>query len=92
MVFSKSIYFKDIHLQFIDRILHLFILKNFNKDEIAYKKGDNLSEIVSVIIDGSLINKNKEIIGNRGEILFEQNLFNQSNNTLIYDLFLIQVV
>ena len=86
MAFSKSIYFKDIHLQFIERILHLFIMKNYNKEEIAYKKGDDLSEIVSVIIDGSLINKNKEIIGNRGEILFEQNVFNQGNNILEYDL------
>ena len=87
MSFLKSEYFQKVNLNFIDRISKLFKMKNFNKNEIVYKKGNYMSEIVSVIIDGNLINKNKEIIGKRGDILFDKNLFYLGKDALIYDLF-----
>ena len=86
MSFSKSEFFNKINSNYIDKISHLFTMKNYNKNDIVYKKGTYLSDTLCVIIDGNLINSNKEIIGKRGEILFDNNSFNQGNDALIYDL------
>ncbi len=86
MSFSKSEFFNKINSNYIDKISHLFIMRNYNKNDIVYKKGTYMSDTLCVIIDGNLINVNKEIIGKRGEILFDNNLFNQGNDALTSDL------
>ena len=46
-------------------------MRNYNKNDIFYKKGNYMIDTFCVIMDGNLININKEIIGKRGNIFFD---------------------
>ena len=86
MSFLKSKYFKNIHINLIDKIAKLFQMKNYKKDDVIYKKGTCMCEIFSIVIDGNLIDSKREIVGKRGEIIYDKNLFLQDNDALNSDL------
>ncbi len=67
--------------EFINKTYIDFTMKVFQKNEVVVEKGFYLSEKVIVVIDGNIVKENNEneIIGKRGEILCENNLFEKGN-------------
>ena len=67
--------------EFINKTFEIFEMKVFKKDDIVFNEGLHISEKVIVIIDGNVVKENNqnEIICKRGEILYENNLFEQGN-------------
>ena len=67
--------------EFINKTYKTFCMKVFKKNEVVVEKGFYLSEKVIVVIDGNVVKENNEseIIGKRGEILCENNLFEKGN-------------
>ena len=85
--FHKSKIFGKFNLAFLDKAFQLFHPINLKKDEIAYKNGFIKSSKIIVIVDGNLINSTtKKVIGNRGDILFEKELFDDLKEKIDYDL------
>ena len=85
--FATSSLFKGFNSYVIEQIFSLFTPVNICKDSIAFKEGYVKSSNIVVIIDGHLINsKTKEIVADRGSILFESDVLNNSKETIDYDL------
>ena len=51
MSFLKSKYFKNIHINLIDKIAKLFQMKNYKKDDVIYKKGTCMCEIFRKLLE-----------------------------------------
>ena len=67
----------------MDNAFYLFKPKNLTKNEIVYKEGYIKSSKIVIITDGNLIHGiTNEIIANRGDILFEDELFKGSIKTI----------
>ena len=95
--FLKSKNFKKLNLKIIDSIFENFTVKNVQKEEIIYHAGFDTSSKIVIVIDGDLINeKTKEVISNRGMLLFDDDILNNTkrklpNNLLSYpDILLIE--
>ena len=88
MSFSKSVIFGKFNTKLIENAYECFKVKNFLKGEIVLKSGCNLNSKLIIIIEGSVINeKINQIIGKRGDILFENELnINSKEVKLKYDL------
>ena len=85
--FATSKYFKRFNPYLIDQILGLFEAVNYGPNSIVFPKGYNKSENIVVIIDGHLVNADtQEIVANRGSILFENELLNNTEEKINYDL------
>ena len=86
--FLESKCFKEISVVYLDKIYKLFSMKNFKKNEIVCATGSYYSDRVIVIIDGNLIvnDNKKEIVGKRGELIFDVALLNNSNDEINHDL------
>ena len=71
----------------MDNSFYLFKPKNLTKNEIVYKEGYIKSSKIVIVIDGNLINSiTKDIVANRGAILFENELFNGSIEKTDFDI------
>jgi CRP-like cAMP-binding protein len=86
--FLESKCFKEISVVYLDKIYKLFLMKNFKKNEVVCATGSYYSDKVIVIIDGNLISNDnkKEIVGKRGELIFDSALLNNSNDEINHDL------
>ena len=85
--FYTSKKLNHINENIIENIFEFFEAINLTGDKIAFEKGYKKSSNFVIIIDGNLINNDtKEIIANRGSILFEDDLFENSNEIINYEL------
>lgn len=85
--FTRSKNFSKFNVKLLDNALNIFQAINLGKNDIAMKEGYEKSSKLVVVIDGSLMNiKTKEIVANRGDILFESDLFNNSKEKTTYDI------
>ena len=85
--FTKSKHFKTFNVKLLDKVLEIFQGINLNQNDIAFEKGYIKSSKLVVVIDGNLINaQTKEIVANRGDILFENELFNSSLEPTTYNI------
>ena len=85
--FITSKYFKIFNTNLLKEVFHFFEAINLGPGSIAFEKGYVKSSHIVVIIDGHLIDKEKkEIVANRGALLFEEQLLNNSQEQTDCDL------
>ena len=85
--FLKSKNFKKLNVKILDSLFDNFIVKNIQKEEIIYHSGFDMSSKLIITINGDLISdKTKEIISNRGMILFEDEILTNSKKKLPFNL------
>ncbi len=85
--FLTSKYFKVFNSNLFKDIFPFFEAINLGPGSIAFEKGYIKSSHIVVIIDGHLIDKDKkEIVANRGALLFEEQLLNNSQEQIDCDL------
>ena len=91
-IFLSSKYFYDIYNKLLEEFFNLFKIKNLFKNEVLFNKDDNISNKLIVVINGNLIYSNKEneeeeeYLAKRGEILFEDLIWNQTENIIKDDI------
>ena len=85
--FLTSKYFKIFNSDLLKEIFPFFEAINLGAGSTAFEKGYVKSSHIVVIIDGHLIDKEKkEIVANRGALLFEEQLLNNSQEQIDCDL------
>ena len=85
--FLKSKNFKKLNVKILDSLFDNFIVKNVQKEDIIYHSGFDMSSKLIITINGDLVaDKTKEIISNRGMILFEDDILTNSKKKLPYNL------
>ena len=85
--FITSKYFSIFNSDLLQDIFHFFEAINLGPGSVAFEKGYIKSSHIVVIIDGHLIDKEKkEIVANRGALLFEEELLNNSQEQINCDL------
>jgi len=85
--FITSKYFKIFNTNLLKEVFHFFEAINLGPGSIAFEKGYVKSSHIVIIIDGHLIDKEKkEIVANRGALLFEEQLLNNSQEQIDCDL------
>jgi cGMP-dependent protein kinase len=87
MAFSKSQNFQNLNLRLLDNIFSCFKAINLDKNDIAFNTGHIMSSKLVIILEGNLVNAtNGEVYAKRGDILFELDVINKTQNKLEYDL------
>jgi len=87
MAFSKSFYFEKINPKLIENTFELFKIKHYLKGETVLKSGYKLSSKIIIVIEGNIINeKVNKTICKRYDIAFEDELTNESEDKLNFDL------
>ena len=82
--FKNSKCFNCFETNLIEKIYDSFKAYNLGKNGIAFSQGFIKSKKLIILIEGNLLNSNnKEIIFKRGDILFEEDLINKSDNKSI---------
>ena len=85
--FLTSKYFKIINSDLLKEIFPLFEAINLGLGSTAFEKVYVKTNHIVIIIDGHLIDKEKnEIVANRGGLLFEEQLLNNSQEQIDCDL------
>jgi len=85
--FTRSKIFHKFNINLLDNAFYLFKPNNLTKNEIVYKEGYIKSSKIVIVIDGNLINSiTKDIVANRGAILFENELFECSIEKTDFDI------
>ena len=85
--FNRSKIFSRFNVQLLDKVFHLFKPLNLKNTDIAYKENYLKSSKIVIVIDGHLINKiTRDIVANRGTILFQYELFQNSDETTDFDI------
>ena len=85
--FNRSKIFSRFNVQLLDKVFHLFKPLNLKSTDIAYKENYLKSSKIVIVIDGHLINNiTRDIVANRGTILFQYELFQNSNETTDFDI------
>ncbi len=85
--FNKSTIFSSFNVSLLDKAFHLFKHINLKSNDIAFKENYLKSSKIVIVIDGHLINNiTKDIVANRGTILFQHELFENSSDTTDFDI------
>lgn len=85
--FATSSLFRRFNSYLIEQTFKLFKAVNLGKDTVAFPSGYIKSSNIVIIVDGHLINsKTQETVGDRGSILFENELLNNSSEQIDYDI------
>ena len=85
--FNKSNIFSSFNVSLLDKAFHLFKHVNLKSNDIAFKENYLKSSKIVIVIDGHLINNiTKDIVANRGSILFQYELFENSSDTTDFDI------
>ena len=86
--FNSTKCFKNIYYGFIKKMFECFSIKFLKKNEIGISSGTYVSDKIIIVINGNLIQKGSinQIIGKRGDLLFEKELYNLENDEINYDL------
>ena len=83
----KSKNFQKFNVKLLDQISDIVIGKVIEKEKIIYEKGYDTSSQMITLIDGELYNKNtKEQIIQRGNLLFEDDILDNSKRKLEYQI------
>ena len=78
--FQKSHVFEQLNSKLIEDIFERFTIKNFENSHVTVlKKGFITSSKIMILIEGNIINnRTKEILAQRGQILFEKEIITNS--------------
>ena len=74
---------------FQNEVFKLFEILNISENEIAFEKNTDVSDYLTVVLCGNLIyakDKNKNLICQNNNILFEKNIYNDTQNIINDDL------
>ena len=87
ITFSRSKNFNKININLLNKAFNLFNFRKIKRDEVVYEKGTDITKKICLVLDGTLVDKNKnKVEGERLTILFENELVSQNefkiNNTL----------
>lgn len=87
MSFSKSNIFGKINTKLIENAYECFKVKNFLKGDSVVKQGYAICSKIIIVLEGSLVNsKLNQVVGKRGDILFENELLkNNYDEKLKFD-------
>ncbi len=95
MAMSKSQYFSKISSDIIEGTFKSFKTYWYGKNSLVFSKGFNTKDKISIIFEGNLVRRggkedpvdsSRKIVTERGVILFEEAIFEESRNTLSQDL------
>jgi cGMP-dependent protein kinase len=88
MAFAKSELFNKFNQKLIENVYECFKVKNYLNGDTVLKPGYVMSSKIIIILEGSLLNeKTNQIVGKRGDILFEKELIKgNSEEKLKYEL------
>jgi len=95
LAMSKSQYFSKISPDIIQGTFKAFKTYWYGKNSLVFPKGFNTKDKVSIVFEGNLVRKgakeesddtNRTIVSERGVILFEEAIFEESKNILSQDL------
>jgi cGMP-dependent protein kinase 1 len=85
--FSVSKYFNKINVKLIENAFECFEFMNYNQNEVIIKAGLVMSTKIIIIVQGNVLNKKiNQVVAKTGEILFEEQIANLSNEKYNYDL------
>jgi cGMP-dependent protein kinase len=83
MSFANSKNFKNINMKLLEKTYDSFKMKSFTKDEVVLPVGYGIISKIAIVIEGSIINcKNSTVIARRGDIIFEDDIFNGKDERL----------
>ena len=84
---SNSQYFTSLDGYIIDKLFSKFHLNNFGFNQDVFRSGYKKSSKLIVVIEGALVaSTTKEVLCRRGNILFEEEVFNASEKSLEYTI------
>ncbi len=88
LAFAKSEIFGKFNPKMIENVYECFKVRNYLKGDTVLKPGYALSSKIIIVLEGSLLNeKINQIVGKRGDILFEKELINNNSvEKLKYEL------
>ena len=79
--------FHNLNTKFFNDIYYLFKLEYFKQPKIILEKGTKLNEYIIIPIEGYLMNYNDQsIICERGQLLFGEEIYNNNNNCIDFDV------
>ena len=85
--FLKVPSFNNLNTKFFNDIYYLFKPEYFKEETIILEKGTKLNEYVIIPLEGVLKNYiNEEIVCERGQLLFGEELYNDDNSCIDYDI------
>ena len=79
--------FKDLNTKFFNDIYYLFKLEFYDEEKIILEKGAKISEYAIIPIEGFLkSDKDQMILCNRGNLLFGEEIYNEDNTCIDYNI------
>ena len=85
--FIKVASFNGLNTKFFNDIYYLFKPEYFKEETIILENGTKSNEYIIIPIEGVLKNNiNQEIICERGELLFGEEIYNDDNSSIDYDI------
>jgi cGMP-dependent protein kinase len=87
MSFSSSSYLNKISIKIIENTYEYFTAKEYKKNDIVICSGHIVNSKIIIIIEGSITDiKTRKIMGNRGDILFEEDIVQGNSYKIKNDL------
>ena len=79
--------FKNLNTKFFNDIYYLFKLEFYDEEKIILEKGTKISEYAIIPIEGFLkSDKDQMILCNRGYLLFGEEIYNEDNTCIDYNI------
>ena len=80
-------YFNSLNTNIFNDIYYLFKLEYYKEEQIIIKKGTNKNQYIIIPIEGFLmINNTQNIICERGQLLFGEEIYNNDNSCINDDI------
>ncbi|MCQ2816030.1 MAG: protein kinase [archaeon] len=84
--FKRCEVLESVEIGTINKIYQLFEAKQFNPNEIVYKKGELLKEKIIIAAEGNLFIKSKDSYeALRGELLYPKEIIGNAGNVLVLE-------